>query len=171
MRNIIKNYDKTKLQKLLNESSSLCEVISKIGLNLCGAQYTALNKRIKEDKLDISHFTNSRYTKNAIAFRTIPMEDILIKNSTYKNTSNLKNRLIKEGLLKYECQKCKNEGTWCNNKLSLQIDHINGIRNDNRIENLRLLCPNCHSQTSTYAGKSKRVCLKLASGAGIEPAH
>lgn len=83
------------------------------------------------------------------------MEEILVENSTYLNRAKLKERLVRDNLLKYECSVCGNTGEWNNKFLSLQLDHINGINNDNRIENLRFLCPNCHSQTDTFSGKNK----------------
>jgi 5-methylcytosine-specific restriction endonuclease McrA len=84
-----------------------------------------------------------------------PYEKILVENSTYVTTSSLKDRLVKDGLLEYKCVKCKNEGIHMGECLSLQLDHINGIRNDHRLENLRILCPNCHSQTKTYGSKNR----------------
>lgn len=84
----------------------------------------------------------------------IPIEQILVENSSYKNRACLKYRLVKEGLLEYKCVSCGNVGIWLGKKLSLQIDHINGKNNDNRLENLRFLCLNCHAQTSTYCGKN-----------------
>jgi 5-methylcytosine-specific restriction endonuclease McrA len=66
----------------------------------------------------------------------------------------LKERLFKENIYNNICFMCNQVPEWNSKKLTLQIDHINGISNDNRIENLRVLCPNCHSQTSTYAGKN-----------------
>tara|TARA_R110000868_G_scaffold319286_10_gene580081 strand:- start:73 stop:636 length:564 start_codon:yes stop_codon:yes gene_type:complete len=81
-------------------------------------------------------------------------EDIFCKNSEYKNNSSLKKRIIELNLLKYECIICKNNGIWLEKPITLQIDHINGINNDNRIENLRFLCPNCHTQTETYGSKN-----------------
>lgn len=156
MRNIIKNLEKEQLQKLLTESSSLAEVISKLSLAICGAQYKNLSKRIKEDTLDISHFSNLRFTKKAIAIQMLPDEIIFCENSTVTRNC-VKNRIKKEKIMPYECKKCSNNGTWQNEKLSLQLEHINGIRNDNRVENLCWLCPNCHSQTSTFAGKNIKM--------------
>ena len=84
------------------------------------------------------------------------LEEILIENSSYTNRTRLKIRLLKEHLIEYKCAICGNKGEWNNQPLTLQLDHINGINNDNRIENLRFLCPNCHSQTETYSGRNKR---------------
>lgn len=86
----------------------------------------------------------------------IPLEDVLVENSTYTTSSRLKARLLKAGRLKEECSSCGNGPEWNGKPLSLQLDHINGINNDNRIENLRILCPNCHSQTDTYSGKNAK---------------
>lgn len=82
------------------------------------------------------------------------LSKILVSNSSYKNMTRLKLRLQKELGLEYRCDNCK-ISEWLDKPISLQLDHINGINNDHRLENLRLLCPNCHSQTETFAGKNK----------------
>ena len=79
-------------------------------------------------------------------------------------TQKLKQRILKENLIPYRCIECNNGGTHNNKPLTLHLDHINGINNDNRIENLRFLCPNCHSQTETYAGKNiikRKQCVSV----------
>jgi hypothetical protein len=83
----------------------------------------------------------------------IALDLVLTENSKYARHA-LKRRLIDEGILKYECFACKNTGIWEGKKLSLHLDHTNGVFDDNRIENLRFLCPNCHAQTDSYAGKN-----------------
>jgi hypothetical protein len=84
----------------------------------------------------------------------IPIEQLLVGR---RNRTHVKTRLIQAGLLKNRCEEC-GLSEWRGRPLSVHIDHINGIRNDNRLENLRMLCPNCHSQTETYSGKNaKRV--------------
>ena len=88
------------------------------------------------------------------------IDDIFVENSKVAR-DQIKNIIIKEKLINYVCSECGQDGNWNGKVLSLQIDHINGVRNDNRLSNLRFLCPNCHSQTSTFCNKkvikSKRI--------------
>ncbi len=88
-------------------------------------------------------------------YNLINLKEILRgKHPTYQ-TYKLRNRLIKELILKYECSECK-LSTWNNKKISLELDHIDGVNHNHKLKNLRLLCPNCHSQTSTYRGKNSK---------------
>ena len=122
-------------------------------LGLCtrgGSSTDILKRRIQELNCSTEHFNG---TQTGINKRTRPLEEILVINSDYNSTTNLKKRLLDANLLQYSCAIC-GISEWQNNPLSLQLDHINGNHSDNRLENLRLLCPNCHSQTNTYAGKS-----------------
>lgn len=82
-------------------------------------------------------------------------EVVFVEDTDYPR-HRIKERIIKQKLMPYECKECKNSGSWNNQKLVLQLEHINGIRRDNRIENLCFLCPNCHSQTKTYAARNKK---------------
>ena len=79
----------------------------------------------------------------------IPLKDILVENSSYQSTK-LKKRLVDEGIKKDYCEICGQGNTWNDKLLVLQLDHINGIHTDNRLENLRIVCPNCHTQTDTF---------------------
>ena len=87
-------------------------------------------------------------------YTRIPNEKLFVKNSSYKNYTHLKNRIINENLIPYECAFCGNEGEWKKKNLSLVLDHINGVKKDNRLENLRFVCPNCDSQLPTFKSKN-----------------
>lgn len=140
---------------LVSQSFSYSEILRRLNLKTKGGSSTdVLKQRIRDLDCDISHFLVK--TKNLRFQERIPINDILVENSNYANTSYLKKRILDERLLEYKCQECGNNGVWNNKKLKLHLDHINGINNDHRIENLRFLCPNCHSQTPTYSGKNKK---------------
>jgi hypothetical protein len=96
--------------------------------------------------LDISHFRRPT-PKNKL-----DIDQFLVKNSKWKSGSTaLKKRLLKENLIIEKCNICEQEPNWNGKPLTLQLDHINGDNKDNRLENLRLVCPNCHSQTETFS--------------------
>lgn len=158
-------YSRTKeeLEQLIKESFSKSEVARKLGLNgTGGSSYRTVNSLIQIHEIDISHFKGQSHMKGKTHNRSkkISLDDILVENSTYLNTHRLKGRLVKAGLLSYECSICELT-EWNGRLISLHLDHINGICNDNRIENLRILCPNCHSQCPShgrggdYLGRSK----------------
>ena len=82
-----------------------------------------------------------------------PLDDILAGKYPKYQSNKLRNRLIVEGYKEAKCESCGND-QWMGQQISLEVDHINGISNDHRLENLRILCPNCHAQTDTYRGKN-----------------
>jgi hypothetical protein len=141
------------LKKYIKESDNKTEVMFKFGIINKGANYKTLNKYIERYNIDISHLEKKTY--KMFIKNKIPLEQILIKNSLYKS-STLKERLYKEGLKKRECELCGQGEIWNEKKMSLILDHINGIHNDNRLENLRIVCPNCNATLDTHCGKNNK---------------
>ena len=135
---------------------SLRQVIAKLGLIEAGGNYEQVRKYIKEYSLDSSHFKGKLWNKGlrGIGRPHIRTQDILVRES-YFQSFKLKNRLFTEGLKQKRCEECGwarySEGGY----LPLELDHINGDRHDNRLENLRILCPNCHSLKPTHRGRNK----------------
>ena len=153
----LKNVNEEQLRELVKKNHSIGGVLKDLGMAPDGSNYKSFKAKIKKWNIDNSHFTGRGHLKGKTHTYTakIPLEKILIENSLYQATSRLSKRLVKEKILEYKCSEC-DINTWKNKDLSLHLDHINGINTDNRIENLRLLCPNCHSQTETYCGKNKK---------------
>lgn len=150
------DWSKDNLEKIIKESFSKVEVFEKINLRNVGSNYKTLNKYIELYEIDISHFHNNFHKmKMRNQFNTIPMCDILVENSTYSRT-HLKKRLYDEGYLKPICCLCGQNEYWNGMKIALILDHINGIPDDNRICNLRIVCPNCNAGLETFAGRNNR---------------
>lgn len=149
------------LRKLIASCKTYSECLRKIGLSTSGSgSRTSLKNRIEELSIDISHFDKYHYDAKPHKDAK-PLSYYLVEKSTITQC-NLKRRLIKEKMIPYKCDVCGNKGEWAGKPLSLQLDHINGNHCDNRLSNLRFLCPNCHSQTDTYAGKINKSLKKEA---------
>jgi hypothetical protein len=150
-------YSKEKLEELLKNCYSYRDACRKLGLSTTGNNNNTLKKYIKRFNIDISHFDPNKGKVEALKkYRSKTKRkllDILVRDSTYSSTSGLKERLYKEGLKKKKCELCGQGEKWQGKKMSLILDHINGVNKDNRIENLRVVCPNCNATLSTHCGK------------------
>lgn len=150
--------------KAVKSSLSYAEVIRKLGLKVAGSNYDTVKRKIKELDLDTSHMTGQVWNVGE-NFRIIkparPLNEILVENSSFTNTNHLKQRLLNEGIKEPQCE-CCGLRMWMGKPISLELHHKNGVKNDLRIENLQILCPNCHALTDNYRGKNlsayKEIC-------------
>lgn len=145
------------LRKATRKSTSIRQVIQKIGLIEAGGNYAQIKKYLRFYKIDTSHFKGRGWNKGlrGIGKPIIPLNKILVKNSDFQSYK-LKNRLFKEKLKKPVCEKCGWAKKSKDNRIPVELDHINGNSNDNRLKNLRILCPNCHSLEPTHRGRNKK---------------
>lgn len=135
----------------VRDNVSIAGVLRAIGLKVTGANYHTVHTYVEKFDLDTSHWTGQTTFRGGATAK--PIEHYLVKGRRVGNTSCLKRRLISEKLLENECSICGLGSEWNGFPLVLVLDHISGERADNRLANLRLLCPNCNSQQPTFCRK------------------
>lgn len=143
--------------ELLKNSTTISEVLFKLGYTIKGNSwgYSQVKQRMTDLNLDFSIFKGKKEVYKNIITKVVTPEMLLKDNCKHTRTV-LRRCILKYNLLPYKCDIC---GTteWNGKTLSLELDHINGKNNDNRLENLRFLCPNCHSQTTTYGSRNQQI--------------
>lgn len=151
-----RNYSEDELRAAVATSASYAQVLQKLGLVAAGGNYATIKLRIKELDLDTSHMTGQSWMKGQKNPNMVPkpLEEILVSGRPTQS-DRLRKRLLSEGIFEARCNWCELT-EWRGQDIPLELDHINGEHDDNRIENLRLLCPNCHAQTETYRGKNRK---------------
>jgi hypothetical protein len=167
------------LEPLVKECRSVAAVLAKLDLPIRGRSHNELSRRLRELSLDMSHFQGNAWSagftrathpsvEKYVSKRSFPDEAVFVENGPSLNGPSIVRRLLAKGVL-YRCAIC-GIADWCGQTLVLHLDHINGVHNDHRVENLRLLCPNCHSQTPTYCNRAreKAACYTAALASVME---
>jgi hypothetical protein len=156
---IIWTMPKDQFVALVKASSTICGVCNLLGLRVTGDAHRKIQARIRSDCPEL---LSELVVQGKKYVTPLPLEQILVEGSTY-NRCHLKARLIKGGTLKNECAICGQKPEWNGKPLVMVLDHANGVHNDNRPKNLRLLCPNCASQQPTFSGRNRRYRIGVSS--------
>lgn len=158
------------LVKAVKESRSYRMVLIKLQLIPAGGNYEQIKRRIRELAITTEHFTGMGWNVGLTFVPKPPqaIEKLLVLDSPAQSYV-LKKRLFLEGLKQPKCEMCGWHEISEDGRVPVELDHINGDHHDNRLENLRILCPNCHSLQLTHRGRNKKVRLakiRLSAGAG-----
>ncbi|MBI2053411.1 MAG: HNH endonuclease [Candidatus Sungbacteria bacterium] len=159
-------WSEQQLKEAVKTARSLRQVIARFGLVEAGGNYAQIKKYIRLYGIDTSHFCGKAWNKGlrGIGKPRILLENILVQESEYQSYK-LKKRLFASNLKTPRCEECGWAKTSDDGRLPLELDHINGDSRDNRLENLRVLCPNCHSLKPTHRGRNRKK--RASGGTGI----
>lgn len=166
-------YSKELLEDLVKSSLSVAEVIRKLGLKQSGGNHSHITSRIAKYGIDNSHFLGgiaraaTRHKPNKLNAAVILVDNRLCGRR--ESAVRLRRALIESGIPE-QCE-CGLTNEWRGKKLILHVDHINGDFSDNRKENLRFLCPNCHSQTENFGAKNKKLLSPMEEIDRVEDRH
>ena len=155
-------WDIPDFERVVKNAKTYTEILKLVSLENKGGNIKTVQRRIKEENIDDSHIIRGNDHNK---YRKIPprltikefIEKNCVKNGEYSARGRIKKRLLAEGIIENTCSNCCQKGTWDDKPLVMILDHINGVSNDHRIENLRMLCPNCNSQLPTHAGKTNKI--------------
>jgi 5-methylcytosine-specific restriction endonuclease McrA len=152
-----RSWTNEELTVAVKDSASIRSVLIKLGLVPAGGNYRQVAQTIKDLDLNTEHFTGMGWRKNR-TFDFVPqrpLDEILVQHSDFQSFK-LKKRLFREGLKTPKCERCGWAETSQDGRIPVELDHINGDRFDNRLENLQILCPNCHSLQPTHRGMNQK---------------
>lgn len=144
------------LVREIERQTTIAQVLLAIGLSISPGNYRRFHRLTKLWGIDTSHFKGKAHG-TTIQPQARTLSDILVEDGPLIASSALRKRLLKAKLLQNHCSKCGLGPFWQGASLVLQLDHVNGNPSDNRLENLRILCPNCHTQTDTFGRKRKNI--------------
>jgi hypothetical protein len=150
-------YTEEEAQGAISAASSYADALRRLGMRPAGGNHRTLRKYAEEIWLiSTDHFDPDRLRNEALRRTALPLCEILTENSTYSR-GHLKARLFKEGIKERICEMCGQGEVWKGRRMALILDHINGVANDHRLSNLRVVCPNCAATLDTHCGRQNRL--------------
>jgi hypothetical protein len=153
-------FSEADLRTAIEQSICWADALRFLGYTVKGANYRTLQRRARQWDISTDHFDPHAGRRRAGLSRQIPLEQVMVQGSTYAR-GKLKKRLLRLGLKQPICELCGQGEIWKGRRISLVLDHINGVSNDHRLENLRMVCPNCAATLDTHCGRNiprERVC-------------
>jgi hypothetical protein len=149
-------YTEASLRAVIAESRTYSEALRRLGIRPAGGNYATIRKYVSRWGISTSHFEHDTSRADQMRRSRKPLSQILVEGSTY-HRGHLKRRLFAEGVKLPKCELCGQSEIWGGRRMALILDHINGVPNDNRLENLRIVCPNCAATFDTHCGRKNRV--------------
>ena len=151
-----RRYTEEQVRDAVSNSPSLTAALRRLGLRPAGGNHKALRKLIEQYSISTDHFEPIWTLRGPCSSSAIPLDEVLVEDSPYSRRQ-LKERLYDAGLLRRQCELCGQGEDWHGEQMSLILDHINGAATDNRLENLRIVCPNCAATLPTHCGRKNRL--------------
>jgi hypothetical protein len=150
-------YTEAEARAAIAASRSYSEALRRLGMRAAGGNHRTI-RRYAEDvwKIPVDHFDPDAVRRASLGQAATPLADVLVERSSYQRAL-LKERLFAEGLKQRRCEMCGQGELWHGRRMSLILDHINGVHDDNRLENLRIVCANCNATLDTHCGRNARL--------------
>jgi hypothetical protein len=150
------SYTEEEARAAVAASHSWAESLRNLGLCSTGGAWRVLKKYVEIWQVSTDHFDPDLARRKNLSKTQKRLSEVLVKDSSYPR-KDVKRRLLAEGLKEARCELCGQGETWRGRPMSLILDHINGVRDDHRLENLRIVCPNCAATLDTHCGRKNRI--------------
>ena len=150
----VRRYTEHEARAAIAASASWAEALRRLGRRAAGGNHAVLRRRAAAWNIDTSHFRPYARAGAHLRRPAVPLAEVLVAGSSYSRGS-LKRRLYEEGLKERRCEHCGQEEMWRGRPMALVLDHINGVHDDNRLENLQIVCPNCAATLDTHCARNQ----------------
>ncbi len=163
------SFTEAELREAVADSRTYAETLRRLALRTAGGNHRTLQKYVELWNISTEHFDPHAARIAKLHRLPVPLEEVLVESSSYSR-GLLKQRLYATGLKQRRCELCGQGESWRGRQMALILDHVNGVADDNRLRNLRIVCPNCAATLDTHCGKNVNVSRRCAGcGAAFRP--